>query len=56
VPEGVRVELKLTHADIASLVGSTRETVSLEMTNLVKAGRIKIDGKSVVLVPEAAAQ
>ena len=52
----MRIETRLTHADLATHVGSTRETVSLEMTNLVKAGRIKIDGKSVVLVPEAAAQ
>jgi CRP/FNR family transcriptional regulator, cyclic AMP receptor protein len=48
-PDGVRIDVRLTHADIASLVGSTRETVSLEMANLAKAGRIRVDGKSVVL-------
>jgi CRP/FNR family transcriptional regulator, cyclic AMP receptor protein len=47
--DGVRVDVRLTHADIASLVGSTRETVSLEMANLAKTGRIRLDGKAVVL-------
>lgn len=47
--DGIRVGVKLTHADIASLVGSTRETVSLEMANLVRAGRLRNDGKHVVV-------
>jgi len=46
---GTVVDIRLTHADIASLIGSTRETVSLEMANLVKSGRIAYDGKQVVL-------
>jgi CRP/FNR family cyclic AMP-dependent transcriptional regulator len=49
---GVRVAVKLTHADIASLVGSTRETVSLEMANLIKAGRLRSDGRHVVVPSE----
>jgi CRP/FNR family cyclic AMP-dependent transcriptional regulator len=49
VDGGVRVEVGLTHADIASLIGSTRETVSLELANLVKNGRLRVDGKTVVL-------
>jgi CRP/FNR family cyclic AMP-dependent transcriptional regulator len=49
VDGGVRVEVGLTHADIASLIGSTRETVSLELANLVKSGRLRIDGRSIVL-------
>jgi CRP/FNR family transcriptional regulator len=56
-PAGVALGVRLTHADIASLVGSTRETVSLELSNLVKAGRIVMDGKTITLprVPEAQA-
>jgi CRP/FNR family cyclic AMP-dependent transcriptional regulator len=49
VDGGVRVEIRLTHADIASLVGSTRETVSLEMTNLMKSGRLRTEGRYVVV-------
>ncbi len=37
---GTRIDVRLTHAQIASLVGSTRETVSLELAHLVRAGRI----------------
>jgi CRP/FNR family transcriptional regulator len=48
---GLRVDLRLTHADIASLIGSTRETVSLELTNLVKAGRLIQNGRQYVLPP-----
>jgi CRP/FNR family transcriptional regulator len=46
---GTRLEVRLTHADIASLIGSTRETVSLEMSNLIRDGRVAYDGKTIVL-------
>jgi CRP/FNR family transcriptional regulator len=52
VPEGTRVEVRLTHADVASLVGSTRETVSLELGKLVEAGRLLIRGRAVIVPPE----
>lgn len=48
-PSGTALGVRLTHADIASLVGSTRETVSLELSNLVKAGRIRMDGRTIEL-------
>jgi CRP/FNR family transcriptional regulator len=51
-PAGTLVDIRLTHADIASLVGSTRETVSLEMANLAKAGRLRYDGGQIVLLDE----
>jgi CRP/FNR family transcriptional regulator len=46
---GVLLDVRLTHADIASLIGSTRETVSLELSHLAKAGRIAYDGKHITL-------
>jgi CRP/FNR family transcriptional regulator len=49
VAGGVRVDLRLTHADVASLVGSTRETVSAEIAKLVDAGRLRVEGRAVVL-------
>ncbi len=36
VAGGTRVDMRLTHADVASLVGSTRETVSAEIAKLVE--------------------
>jgi CRP/FNR family cyclic AMP-dependent transcriptional regulator len=55
VDGGVEITVRLTHADIASLVGSTRETVSLELARLVRAGRLKQKGQSLIVPPEAAA-
>jgi len=37
---GTRIEVPLTHSDIASLVGSTRETVSVEIGRLLRSGRL----------------
>ena len=42
--DGTLLDVRLTHADIASIIGSTRETVSLEMNQLVRAGQIKQEG------------
>jgi CRP/FNR family cyclic AMP-dependent transcriptional regulator len=42
--EGTYLDVRLTHQDIASIIGSTRETVSLEMNQLVRAGQIKQEG------------
>ncbi len=45
--DSVKLGLRLTHADIASLIGSSRETVSLEMSNLAKAGRLRTIGHTI---------
>ncbi|HTW86283.1 MAG TPA: Crp/Fnr family transcriptional regulator [Candidatus Sulfotelmatobacter sp.] len=50
----VRITLKLTHADIASLVGSTRETVSVEVGKLRDAGRLTMAGAEFVVLQAAA--
>jgi len=42
--DGTFLDLRLTHQDIASIIGSTRETVSLELNQLVRAGHIKQEG------------
>jgi CRP/FNR family cyclic AMP-dependent transcriptional regulator len=48
-PAGTLIDVRLTHADIASLIGSTRETVSLEISKLSKSGAIVYDGKTITL-------
>jgi CRP/FNR family transcriptional regulator len=50
-PGGTVLDVRLTHADIASLIGSTRETVSLELSNLAKSGRIAYDAKQRFTLP-----
>jgi CRP/FNR family transcriptional regulator len=47
--DGTRINLALTHADIASLIGSTRETVSLHMKKLETDGRIRIANRRIVV-------
>lgn len=47
--EGVVVNLPLTHKDIATLVGITRETTCLEMRKLEKKGLISHYGKLLVV-------
>jgi CRP-like cAMP-binding protein len=48
-PAGVRIDARLTQTEIASLVGSTRESVSLALGCLVSAGRLlRIDGFFVI--------
>ena len=37
---GMALTLRLTHAQIASLIGSTRETVTHEIGNLIRVGRL----------------
>jgi CRP/FNR family cyclic AMP-dependent transcriptional regulator len=55
VADGVRIETRLTHADLATLIGSTRETVSLELSQLVRAGALRLDDRRIV-VPTAELQ
>ncbi len=46
------VNLKLTHKEIASLIGATRETVSFAILDLRKDGLIQTEGKRVILIDE----
>jgi CRP/FNR family transcriptional regulator len=49
---GVIVNLKLTHKEIASLIGATRETVSFAILDLRRDGMILTEGKRVILIDE----
>lgn len=49
---GTLIDVQLTQANIASLVGSTRETVSLEMMHLARDGRIEMRGRR-ILIPKS---
>jgi CRP-like cAMP-binding protein len=46
--DGTRIDLHLTHADIAAMIGSTRETVSTELARLVKSRRVLVRDRSYV--------
>jgi CRP/FNR family cyclic AMP-dependent transcriptional regulator len=46
---GVVVGLKITHQEMANLIGSTRETVSLTLSQFKRKGLIQTDGRRVIL-------
>lgn len=50
VAGGTLLDIRLTHADLASLVGSTRETVSMQLAQLEKDGRVRREGRTFVLL------
>lgn len=54
VPEGLRIEMKLSQSDIAALVASSRESVNKQLAQWRGAGLIETDaGRITVLRPEA---
>jgi len=46
---GTLVALKITHQEMANLIGSTRETVSLTLVQFKKKGFIATDGRKVII-------
>jgi CRP-like cAMP-binding protein len=46
---GTLVALKITHQEMANLIGSTRETVSLTLAQFKKKGLISTDGRKVII-------
>ncbi|HET9727547.1 MAG TPA: helix-turn-helix domain-containing protein, partial [Gemmatimonadales bacterium] len=46
---GDKITRKLTHATIAQMIGSSRETVSRTMRNLVERGIIQVTRKEITL-------
>lgn len=48
-PDGVRLKIKLSHQDLASVIGSTRETVTVLLGELQSEGRLKIGRRKIVV-------
>lgn len=46
---GTLVAVKITHQEMANLIGSTRETVSLTLSQFKRSGLIQTDGRKVIL-------
>ena len=50
-PDGaLRIEMNLTHKDLADLIGTSRETLSKELAVLVDVGLLRVAHKTVTLV------
>jgi len=50
--EGLQIGLKITHQEMANLIGSTRETISLTLAQFKKKGLLNMDGRTVVLMDQ----
>lgn len=50
--EGVRLGLRITHQEIANLIGSTRETVSATLNDFKRQGLIQLDHRSITLLDQ----
>ncbi|MCA9697633.1 MAG: Crp/Fnr family transcriptional regulator, partial [Myxococcales bacterium] len=48
--EGVQIGLKITHQEMANLIGSTRETISLTLAQFKKKGLLNMNGRTVVVL------
>ena len=48
-PEGVELSIKLSHQELASIIGSTRETVTVVLGELQNEGRVIIRRRQIVL-------
>lgn len=49
VAEGTRLTVPLTHREIASWIGTTRETASLQIEGLIKRGLIQMHGRQIII-------
>lgn len=56
VPDGtgVRLPLRLSQQDLASLIGVTRESVNLSLTELKRQGCVAVEGRTIRLLDVAA--
>ena len=56
-PRGLRIEVKLSQKDLATLVGASREKVNRQLREWEEAGAVEKDlGRLVIVRPEALAQ
>lgn len=49
-PDGIRLNLRLTHQELASMVGAVRETVTLAMGRLQDQGEIHVSNRTVTIL------
>lgn len=49
VPDGIAINIPLTHQDIADSINSTRETVSRELNKLEECGLVSNDGQKLTI-------
>ncbi len=48
-PKGTKIAVRLTHDDLAKLIGTTRETVTTQMNRLARKGMLRREGRTIVI-------
>jgi CRP/FNR family transcriptional regulator, cyclic AMP receptor protein len=52
-PEGIRLDLRLTHQELANMVGAVRESVTIALGRLAEAGEIEVRNRTLTIrVPD----
>ena len=50
-PDGIRLDLRLTHQELANMVGAVRESVTLAMGRLADSGQIEVRRRELIIRP-----
>lgn len=48
-PKGTKIAVRLTHDDLAKLIGTTRETVTTQMSRLSRKGLVRREGRAIMV-------
>ena len=48
-PDGIRLDLRLTHQELANMVGAVRESVTIELGRLASAGEIEVRNRTLLI-------
>ncbi|MEQ9092634.1 MAG: Crp/Fnr family transcriptional regulator [Miltoncostaeaceae bacterium] len=54
-PDGVRLDLRLTHQELANMVGSARESVTIALGRLAESGEIEVRNRTLLIRHEVPA-
>ncbi len=48
-PDGIRLDLRLTHQELANMVGAVRESVTIALGRLAEAGEIEVRNRTLLI-------
>ncbi len=52
-PDGIRLDLRLTHQELANMVGAVRESVTIALGRLAESGEIEVRNRTLIIRPPA---
>ena len=50
-PDGIRLDLRLTHQELANMIGAVRESVTIALGRLADAGEIEVRRRDLIIRP-----